>query len=594
MNGAAPATSPQTTATTIPALLAQRIATTPQAEAFRIETAPQTWAAISWAEFGARCARLAAALAAAGLRRGDRLALIAPNSLEWELLQHATLRLGAIIVGLDAHDVPERIAALCEQADIVAFATTQPRLLSQVDPRRLQAARLLLVFGEPSRGAANARQISWTQLMALAGEDSVLPAPPASDELATVIFTSGTTGAAKGIAYTHRQLCLAVDAICDVFDFVGPQSRLLCWLPLSNLFQRMVDLSAVRQGATTWILDDPRRVMEVVAQVSPDIFVGVPRFYEKLHEGLREGIASRPALQRRIAETALAIGRRAAALRREGRPLPAGLKVAHFIADRIVLSRLRRLMGQRLRCMVTGSAPLARALLEEFDAIGWEVLEAYGLSENVVPMAISRPGDARAGSVGKPLPGNHIVVGDGGAIKVRGPGVFKGYLGEPPAPVDADGYYTTGDLGSLDAEGYLRLTGRSSELIKTSTGRRIAPLAIEAQLRTPGVDHVLVLGSGRKCLVALCTIAPGKPFGAEERARLTAALREKAAAIGTHERPGGIALLEQAFTIEAGELTTNLKLRRAAIETRHAALIERLYETIDRQAATGARELVVL
>ncbi|MDE2454976.1 MAG: AMP-binding protein, partial [Burkholderiales bacterium] len=506
---------------TVSARLARRVAETPEANAFLVESEGGRWQGLSWAEFGRRVARLRAALAAAGLKKGDRIALIAPVSLEWELLHHAALGLGAVVVGLDAHDLPARVAEMVELAGISAFATADPRVLEALRPQRLAAATFVLMLGHPaSAGPPGVRCLDWNGLDALAENAANDAPPPVATDLATLIFTSGTTGAPKAIAYSHGQLVLAIDAICDAFAFVGAQARMLCWLPLSNLFQRVVNLAALRQGASTYLLADPRRVMEVVATVAPDIFVGVPRFYEKLYDGIRANIAAQPPGRARLANWAWDVGRRASRRRLEGRPLPPGLRLAQGLAERLVLRKIRAILGNRLRCMVTGSAPMPRLLLEEFHALGWIVLEAYGLSEDVMPMAMNRLDDFRFGTVGRPMPGNEVVIAADGTVKVRGPGLFAGYWADPgPPPFDAEGYYATGDLGRFDDEGYLSLTGRSGEMIKTSTGRRIAPAGIEAQLRgVPGLDQVLLVGNGRKALIALCTLAaPFPDAGARER-----------------------------------------------------------------------------
>ncbi len=584
-----------TRAGTVAQLLELRAAETPEAIAFQCEVDGGRWQPITWHNFAARVSRLRHALSAAGLRKGDRLALIAPVSLEWELLHHAALALGVVVVGLDAHDLPERIAEMADQADVVAFATTDPRVLLQVGSERLAKVRFVLQLatglGDPPTAT---RRLSWTELEALGESARPGHAPPTADDIATIIFTSGTTGAPKGIAFSHGQVCLAIDAICGAFDFIGNEGRLLCWLPLSNLFQRMVNLAGVRKGVGTYLLDDPRRVMDVVATASPDVFVGVPRFFEKLYDGIREHVAAQSPLRRWLIESAWSVGRRTSRMRLDKRPVPLWLALVHRVADRIVLERVRSVMGHRLRCMVTGSAPMPLPLLEEFHALGWLVLEAYGLSENVLPMAMNRIDDFRLGTVGRPLSGNQIVLADDGAIKVRGAGVFAGYLGEgDSSPLDGDGFYLTGDLGQFDAEGYLRLTGRSGDLIKTSTGRRVWPAGVEALLRSvAGIDDALLIGNGRKYLVALCTCVAG--LDEPSRVHLKASLRAQLARIGERERPLGVALLDRQFSIELGELTPNLKLRRSAIEDRHARLIGELYERVDRCASHPAGELVVI
>jgi long-chain acyl-CoA synthetase len=584
---------------TVAALLATRAAATPQAPAFQVEVTPGRWEPITWKDFAGQVARLVGALQAVGLRKGDRLAIIAPVSLEWELLHHAALSCGVVVVGLDAHDLPERIAAMADKANVVAFAAVGAQVLSKLGVERLASCRLLLHLGAACEMRADGRWLTWAQFDAVennAAASDTGAAKPASSDIATIIFTSGTTGEPKGIAYNHGQVCLAIDAICDAYGFVGPGSRLLCWLPLSNLFQRMVNLAGMRNGAATYLLSDPRRVMDVVATVEPDIFVGVPRFYEKLYDGIKSKVSALLPLRRQLAERAWEIGRRVSRYRLAGLRVPSRLAVAHHFAERLVLRHVRKVMGQRLRCMIVGSAPTPRHLLEEMHALGWLVLEAYGLSENVLPMAMNRMHDFRFGTVGRPLPGNQIEMGDGGVIMVRSTGLFDGYLGDTDRSyIDSSGLYVTGDLGQFDTEGYLSLAGRSNEIIKTSTGRRVAPESVEARLRqVSGIDQAMLVGNGRKCVVALCTCTVPTTEGNAARAHLIAALRNHVLEISDHERPLGVALLECPFSTESGELTSNLKLRRSIIEMRYADVIARLYVLIDSGKSSAPGQLLVI
>lgn len=586
---------------TVPDLLDERVAASPEAAAFCCEQADGSWAPVSWHDFHAQAGRLAAGLLAQGLRKGDRLALIAPVSLEWELLHHAALRTGIVVVGLDAHDLPARLALMCDTADITAVATTAPGLLAALRPDRLQRLRcvILLLPGSDGDAPAGVPALPLEQLAAAgaaaggtaAGADAPRPAP---GDTATIIFTSGTTGDPKGIAYTQAQLCLAIDAIADAFPFVGPGSRLLCWLPLSNLFQRMVNLAGMRRGAASYLLGDPRRVMDVVAGVSPDVFIGVPRFYEKLYQGIQARIAALPPLQRRLARLAWETGRRATACRLEKKPTPPGLALAHRLLDRTVLSRIRRTMGTRLRCMVTGSAPTPEYLLRDFYALGWLLLESYGLSENVLPMAMNRIDDFEFGTVGRPVPGNDIRVLDDGVIAVRGPGVFGGYLtgAAAPSPVAGD-YFQTADIGSFDEQGCLRLLGRIDEVVKTSTGKRIQLNAIEAVLRgVPGVVDAVVVAGGRRFPVAVCTteLSPRPAAVAQAlEARLAAALTS----LPADHRPPIVLISDKPFSVLDGELTSNLKVRRQAVEQRFEPRIAAALSRFGDPGEAGRNPVVV-
>lgn len=571
---------------TVPDLLRERSRRTPGSSAFLQEDELGHWAAMTWGDFASRVEQLAAGLVAAGLRRGDRLALIAAVSLRWELVHHAALSIGVVVAGMDIHDLPERIAAMVELADIAAFAVDDPSVLAAVSPTRLGQSRFVLMMNDETAPPPDGlRTLHWNSI-----ERTSRSAPPrtvrGSDD-ATIIFTSGTSGAPKAIAYTHAQLRLAMSAICEAFGFVGTHGRLLCWLPLSNLFQRIVNLTAIQQGAATYLLRDPRRVMDVVADVSPDVFIGVPRFYEKLHAGLRARIGSLPVVQRTLVGWAWQAGRLASGYRLIGRRPPPWLALVHAMAERLVLGRIRRSMGSRLRCLVSGSAPMPRPLLDELHALGWTVLEAYGLSENALPMAMNRPDACRFGTVGRPSAGNEIRIDTDGVVAVRGDAVFRGYLGDCERPPrDAEGWYRTGDLGEFDAAGYLRLTGRRSEIIKTSTGRRVAPVSLEARLAgISGVDQVVAIGDGRKSIAIVCSLdaSAGVPIERIERE-----LAARAATIIGPERPLGAVLVNRPFSIELGELTTNLKLRRAAIEELHAEAIERLYGELDRAGSSTA------
>lgn len=583
--------------TTVAERLAQRAAASPSAIAFWHLSDDEDWRAVDWASFAHQVGALRRGLAAAGLRRGDRLALAAPVSLQWELLHHAAMALGVSVVGLDAHDLPQRLAAMAAQAGVQAYAVADPAVLAGLAPAQRQALRLVVDLGTgDATWPTDLPRSAVANLLAQgAAADAAEPPPARADDEATVIYTSGTSGAPKGIAYSHAQLGLAIDAIGEAFHFVGVGGRLLCWLPLSNLFQRVVNLAAVRNGASTWLLADPRQVMDHVAGVAPDVFIGVPRFYEKLHAGLLARIDSLPAPQRALVRWAWRTGLRMRQQRLAGGAVPPLLALRHRLADALVLRRLRGVMGARLRCLVSGSAPMPKALLDDFEALGWPLLEAYGLSENVLPMAMNRIDDRRAGSVGRPLAGNSIRIGADGIVQVRGPGVFTGYLGEPPgAGRDVDGFYATGDLGRLDADGFLFLTGRLGDLIKTSTGRRIAPAGIEAVLQTAaGVDQAALFGAGRKMLVAVCTSAPGSLQGASWDA-LQTAISEAVGHLPPVERPAGVLVLDRPFSMVDGELTPNLKLRRAAIEQHLAGELDRLCAAVDRAGtAAGAGPLVL-
>jgi long-chain acyl-CoA synthetase len=576
-------------ATTVPACLLERAARSPRATAFHRRSGDR-WVGETWESVLARVRRLSGHLIRLGLLPGDRVVIMMPTSIEWELCHLATLAAGGVVVGVDAHDATDNIrhivrtvaprvlfVARQEQRQIVAEHMTAPPLFSVID-------------GPATEDGCH----SLPDLLAL--PETALDSWPLAQaqDLATIIFTSGSTGQPKGVAYTHAQLCLACDAILERFDSVGEGTRFACWLPLSNLFQRIINLCGMIRGGESYFVDNPTQIIERLPEIRPTLFIGVPRFFEKLHAGIEDNLAKRPAWVRKGVSWARRVGHEYRRHERDGRRPNALLSITHRLADRLFLSRIRGLMGPDLRFMVSGSAPLPVWLMENFHALGWLVLEAYGTSENVVPIAINSPAAYRFGSVGRALPQNEVRLADDGELLVRGPGVFGGYYGSPTeeSPLDADGFLHTGDYARRDADGFIWLAGRKSEVFKTSTGRRVAPVPIEARLKQlPYVDYAVVFGRDHPVPVALLCVnstqLPGPPQGqaplpAGTIKQIADDLSAVCANLSGHDRPAGILVTRETLSIARGELTSNLKLRRAPIEAKYRAHLEALYAELGR------------
>lgn len=561
-------------------LLPQRARSTPDAPAVFERDRPGHWRAIAWRELDSRVIAAARRLASLGLRRGDCLAILAPTSPDWLIAELAAYSLGAVVLGLDPHAPTAQHHQHLQTVQIhmplrgALISGNGPNTRPAPPPTAFHLA--IDTLTDPATDASTT------------ADASAIP-PVSPDDTAVLIATSGTTGQPRLIPYSHRQVLAAVGSICDAFPAVDRSDRLLCWLPMAHLFQRMMNLVAVQRGASLHFVRDPRQVMEHLAEVRPTVITAVPRFYEKVQQGILARIDSSPALVRGIARRALR-----AARRRPG-------SWTHRLADALVLRRIRAVLGGATRLLITGSAPCPRPTLDFFADLGTPLYEAYGVSENTVPMAANLPGAHRPGTVGRAFPHNDLRLADDAEVLVRGPGVFTGYLGDDPARRDdrftPDGYYRTGDIAAIDADGYLSLTGRKSELIKTSTGRRIALPAVEAVYRQcPLVDHIIVIGHARPYLTALLTLnvpaviralRPG-PIGdaASEsslagspavRQLLERSFDELAASLAEHERIVRFDVLPAPLSIPQGELTPSLKPRRAAIESRHAARIDDMY-----------------
>jgi len=578
---------------TIPGLLNARSKLDPDAPALWQRSSDGRWVSSSWNDYRKACAAVAFGLRRLGLNPGDRVGIMAASCREWDYAQVGILAAGGVAIGLDPHAIDDHTQAIGQQCDLVGIVLGSPVLLGKLGDVVRQRLRFV-VFIDPGNETT---AISLSALMQEPDpEEKWNQAKP--DAPATIIFTSGTTGEPKGIEYSHRQMCLATASILSAFPDITEGSHLACWLPLSNLFQRMINLCAMGRGAQTFYVADPREIMRFVPEIAPHVFIGVPRFYEKLYSGIQEAIAKKPRWQRAIAHWALRVGDRNAVDLRSGRTLrPVGPLTRAFqrlqltLADRLVLRSLRHVLGTNLRFMISGSAPMPAWLLERFHATGLPVLEAYGLSENIIPVSLNRPDNFRFGTVGLPLPGCEVVLADDGELLVRGPGVFKTYFGENQndARIDRNGFLMSGDFATIDDDGFITLIGRKSEIFKTSTGRRVAPAHIESLLRqVPGVEFAAVFGAGRTLPTAL--LAVNESAWQVPRDQLPAQLSTQAiqalVPLPPYLRPAGLAVTTRMPTITGGELTANLKLRRRTIENNYREMLNELCMHLD--AAAGA------
>ena len=590
---------------TIPRLLAERAAKTPGAPAFCVKRGATSWEPIHWQQFADRVEGVAAKLGEFGLSRGDRIGILAPTSIEWEYVQMGALRLGAVVVGVDPSYPEETRHALLRSLRLAALAVKDAAALDLISPDVRNALKCLIVFAGPAQEAGGPT-LSVQETLDARGSTPATPASlpePAAHDLAIVVFSSGTSGTPKPIAYTHQQVVLAVGAIVEAFPAVAEGSRLVCWLPLANLFQRIINFCAVANGAISYIVSDPRNVMNELPSAAPALFIGVPRFYERVQEGIESRISAMSGVAGLLGRLGLGLVRR----RAEGTASATDRLLAPLV-EKWVLSRLRGTFGPNLRYLISGSAPMPKRLLNWYESIGLPVYEAYGVSENIVPIAMNRPGERRLGTVGPPLRLNDVRLGDGGEILVRGPGVFSGYLDAMEAPSPRpDGFWSTGDLGAFDTNGFLTVTGRKSDVFKTSSGRWLVPAHVEAALQAvPWVGQAVVLGEGLPGIVALLHIdsaifrsrhspAAGSAASSSlgglsqaEKQLLVSELQSALAALPHGERPQAILIRTRPFTVEEGELTTNLKVRRHAIAQKYRVAIDGAIHDLERARRSTA------
>ncbi len=569
---------------TLTELFRQREMHTPQHPVLAQRLPDGRWIRKKWHDFAEEVRRAATVFQQLGLQPGDRLAIAAPTGAAWQTAEWAGLLCGLTVIGLDEHAPEKEFAALLEDCQPDCLLATGSRRPSGAFLPEFPSKPLLMLDDE---AASSRSPESWHDIVMNAepAEDASLPAI-SSETVATWIYTSGTTGQPKAIPFNHAQWMAACRVLRDAFQSIESGEAILAWLPMHHLFQRMINLVALTQGCVTYFAPDPKQILKYIQEVRPPFFVGVPRFYEKLHAGIWGHIDQAPPFQRRLLEKSLAVSREYHRREADEDPIPLGLRLHHALVDWFVLSRLRRLLGGRIRYMMTGSAATPTKVLEFFDSLGLPLLEAYGVSECSVPVAANLPGQRRPGSVGKPLPTNEVKLADDGEVLLRGEGLFRGYVGRSPKDAfTSEGFYRTGDCGHFDADGYLHLTGRKSEFIKTSTGRRVSPLQVEqVYLRSSWIDELVVFGEGKPFLVALAVLSEEgheairqSPHTPEET--LMAALEPHSRELPAYAAVRRLAILLEPFSLERGEMTTTLKLRRPIIHGRHAALIESLYQT---------------
>jgi long-chain acyl-CoA synthetase len=527
-------------------------------------------------EFESRVHRAAGAMAARGIRPGDRVALISYNRPEWAIVDYAAHLIGAVTVPLYSTSTPDQVGfILSDSGSKLVFAEDAQQLA------KAGSGRDVVVFDS-----------GFDAFLATgAGKPPAVETDPAS--LATIIYTSGTTGTPKGVMLSHRNLVSDVVALTDIIRFT-PEDISLSFLPVSHAFQRCVDYAIFSRGAAIAYAESTDSVAKNLLEVRPTILCAVPRFYEKVHDRVKQSIEGMSFRRQRLAQWALRAGAEEMTHRIRGRRAPFGARFRRAIADFLVLKKIRAKTGGRLRLLVSGGAPLAPETNEFFNSLGFTLIEGYGLTETSPVITLNRPGAVRIGTVGQAIGGVDVKIApEDGEILARGPIVMMGYYNKPQetAEVMTDGWFRTGDIGEIDAEGYLKITDRKKDLLKTSGGKYIAPAPIEGKIRQhPYVANALVLGDRRKYAAALIVpdfaVLEKEYPGVGRKDLLThpgvlqtfqGHVDSINKGIASWETVKRFALLEDDFTIQSGELTPTMKVRRKIVEEKRREKIESLY-----------------
>ena len=573
--------------------------------AFRLFTGPgPELNEVSYSELFGYVKDAVGALRVLGLERGGRAAILSENRFEWALADYACLLEGVWNVPIHSVLTAEQIRYIVQDSGVrVLFASSAELVAKAWSACAASPHEVQIVAFDPLAPLPEG-VFAWDRLVAEGRERmqgvtdealraSALQATP--DQVATMLYTSGTTGDPKGVVLTHRNLFSNVEAVALAFG-IEPTDSTLSFLPLSHVFQRMADYLLLSRGCTISYPHSMDTLGLDLRTVGPTVVAAVPRVYEKVHDAAVSAGGAKGMLVR----WARKIGLEWTSERLSGRVPSLLLRSAHRIADALVFAKVRAAVGGRIRMFVSGSAPLEPEVARFFYAAGMPILEGYGLTETSPVLTVSTPDELCIGKVGRPVVGTEIRIADDGEILVRGPQVMKGYHSRPDetaAAIDAEGWFHTGDIGELDADGFLRITDRKKDLIKTSGGKYVAPQPIEGRIkRNPFVDQAIMVGDRHKFVAVLVVPdfsalekwASGRGVSTADRDALIAhpAVQEKMAQealsgfddLSHVEVPRKLALLTTPFSIEDGTLTLTDKVKRRVVQDRYASLIDRFYE----------------
>ncbi len=566
------------------------------------------WQPISHATVLERVRRIALGLTSIGVARGDRVAILSENRPEWALADYACLTSGFTDVPIYATLPAEQIPYLLEDSGSVAMFVSTAAQAAKIASVRKSCPRLkhVIAFDEAARRDSD---LSLRELetkgaamdsveRAAEYERSAMSVSP--DDLATIIYTSGTTGNPKGVMLSHDNIYSNVEATCRVVPMENETA--LSFLPLSHIFERMGDYMFFAAGMSIAYVENFDLVPLAMQEVRPSFAMSVPRLYEKMYARVLENALAGGALKKRIFFWARAVADRWADETLAGRKPGALLGAQYNLAQKLVFSKLKARTGGRMRYFVSGGAPLAPEINKFFYAAGLTILEGYGLTETSPVIGVNTPANFRIGTIGKPIDGVEVKIAPDGEILTRGPHVMKGYFNKPDATaeaIDAEGWFHTGDIGVIE-DGFIRITDRKKDIIVTAGGKNIAPQPIENLVKTNKyVSQAVMIGDRRKFPVLL--VVPNfeqlekwaklKNIIWTDRSQLLAMptihakvdkeVRSKLTGLAPFEMPKKIALLGADFSVDSGELTPTLKVKRRVIEKNYKGLIDSLYDATD-------------
>ena len=586
-------------------LFVDRVTKTASAEAFRFPRGA-AWESVTWEQVDARVRPIAAGLVALGIESQDRVAIASSTRFEWVSADLAVMLAGAATtaiypttsdsdVAYIVADSQSRIVFAENDAQIAKLRANRPSLPDVVKVVTFDGT----ADGDWVISLADLEQLGTAHLAQAPSvvDDRIHAVEP--QHLATLIYTSGTTGRPKGVRLSHDCWTYEVAAV-DAIHLLSQDDLQYLWLPLAHVLGKVLLTLPLQIGFPTVLDGRVDKIVDNMAVVSPTFMGAAPRIFEKAYARITTSMSAEAGVKARLFDWAIGVGRRVAALRAQGRSAPVLLAAQFVIADALVLNKIQARFGGRIRFFISGSAALNADVARWFDAAGLLILEGYGLTESSAASFVNRPGSYVFGSVGWPLPGTEVAIAPDGEIMLKGPGVMAGYHNLPQdtaETVDPDGWLHTGDIGNLDERGFLRITDRKKDLFKTSNGKHVAPSAIESIFQgvCPYASQLIVEGEGRTFVSALVALDPDAIAGwaAENgmaempyaelvsspavRQMVQGCIDELNAKLNQWERIKKFLILDRDLTIEQGELTPSMKLKRRVVADRYKNELDSLY-----------------
>jgi len=562
------------------------------------------WEAVTWGEHERTCRSISKSLMALGIEHADKVNILSNTRLEWVQCDMGTVNIGAVTVGIYAANLAEDCAYIINHSDAKIVFVENYDQLQKVESLRDQMPGLQHIVLFDGHGKNENGIMGWDDFMAKGNtiSDAAFEeraAETALDDLAAIVYTSGTTGVPKGAMITHENLLFTSWSVTECLEIL-PGYKTLLFLPLAHVFARILTFFSMRGAVTVYFAESIETIGENLKEVQPDFFASVPRIYEKVYDKITSGAKDAGGLKEKIFNWALATGMQVSALQQQNEKPGAVLGIKNSIADKLVFSKIKAAMGGRVIWAISGAAPLNKTIAEFFHACGILVLEGIGMTENTSFTNVNRPDKFKFGTVGQPGPGIEQAVAADGEVLYRGKNVMKGYFKAPEETaktIDENGWLYTGDIGEIDADGFLKITDRKKDLIITAGGKNIAPQRIEKIIRTSRyISQVVAYGDKKKFCSALITvdqpqveawaIKKGLDVTAwkslceseEIKKLIFSEVQDKNKELSSYETLKKIIILPEDFTIEAGELTASMKIKRKVVIDRHKQQLEALYD----------------